>query len=579
MTFRIRLLLIVTMAVAASVAVVEWSVTDKTREAFEGFEKQRVDALVRQFRGEYDRRKQDIVLAVKRIADSRLASDIAARPDPQEYHREAESLASTNGLDCLELVAEDGSIVSSAEWPARFSYKEEWLTAPGTDWKTPGAFLKREELEDGFTLSLLAVTTATAEDHKLYVVGGQQLNQRFLSTLEPPKGMWILFYRNLEPQFSPSRLIQVSGSGQPASQVQPLIERVLSRKQEVIETLGQGEDAETFHVLPLTGYEDNVLGVLLIGSSRRDLVRLEASLRRVAFFVAAAGILMGIALSWWATLRVTRPVMRLSETAAKVAAGNWGATVEVVSKDEIGQLARTFNRMTHELVEQRERLVQAERVAAWRELARRLAHELKNPLFPLQITVENMQRARESCPEQFDEVFRESTQTLLAELANLKQIIGRFSDFAKMPAPEMQLVNFNDLAAGTLKLFEPQLAKSHVQARGELDPSLRPVQADPDQMTRVLRNLVLNAIDAMPDGGTLTVRTLAMNGGVRLEVSDTGQGLTPEECERLFTPYYTTKTHGTGLGLAIVQSVVSDHKGRIAVESQPGKGSTFRIEL
>jgi signal transduction histidine kinase len=98
-------------------------------------------------------------------------------------------------------------------------------------------------------------------------------------------------------------------------------------------------------------------------------------------------------------------------------------------------------------------------------------------------------------------------------------------------------------------------------------------------MTRVLRNLILNAVDAMPEGGTLTVRTMALGTGVRLEVADSGMGLTPEECERLFTPYYTTKTHGTGLGLAMVQSVVSDHKGRIAVESEKGKGTTFRIDL
>jgi signal transduction histidine kinase len=235
--------------------------------------------------------------------------------------------------------------------------------------------------------------------------------------------------------------------------------------------------------------------------------------------------------------------------------------------------------MTGELVAQRERLVQAERVAAWRELARRLAHELKNPLFPLQITVENMQRARAGHPEQFDEVFREGSATLLAELTNLKQIVARFSDFAKMPAPQMEPVDFNKLAADALKLLEPQLAKAGIAPKLELDPGVRPVQADPEQMTRALRNLVLNAIDAMPGGGALTVRTSALPSGVRLEVSDTGQGLKPEECERLFTPYYTTKTHGTGLGLAIVQSVVSDHRGRIYVESQPGKGATFRIEL
>lgn len=571
MTFRTRLLLIFTVAVVASVGMVEWLAIDATRQSFELMEARRVDALVAQFRKEFARRAANIVHAVEGVAASDAAFNIANAPDPSAYYSDAASMAAARGLALLELVAGDGTIVSSAEWPARFGYQEDWL-AQRSDWPSAGAFLKREELPDGTTMALVAVATATAGDRKLYVVGGQQLDADFLSTLVLPEGMRVLLYRALQPRFAPEQLL---GPGPRGEELAGFIERVEKRQAEATRTIG----SETFHALPLKGYEDNLLGVLLIGSSRRELMALEHAQRSYGMAVAGAGILIGIVMSAWATARVTRPVQRLAESAGKVAAGNWDTTVEVASGDEVGQLAQAFNRMTHELVEQRERLVQTERVAAWRELARRLAHELKNPLFPLQITVENMQRARERYPEQFDEVFREGAHTLLAELANLKQIIARFSDFAKMPAPQMQPVDFNALVTETLRLFGAQFAQAHVTPKIELDARLGPVDVDPEQMTRVLRNLVVNAIDAMPEGGTLTVRTLAPGAGVRLEVSDTGRGLTPEECARLFTPYYTTKTHGTGLGLAIVQSVVSDHKGRIAVESEPGKGATFRIDL
>ena len=230
--------------------------------------------------------------------------------------------------------------------------------------------------------------------------------------------------------------------------------------------------------------------------------------------------------------------------------------------------------------------MQTERVAAWRELARRLAHELKNPLFPMQLTVENLQRAREQTPEQFDEVFRESTTTLRAELENLKTIVGRFSDFARMPPPELRPVNLNEIARGVVKLFEPQFSavgRPPITPELYLDEKLPVIQADAILLHRALENLVLNSLDAMPAGGTLTVRTGHDDGMVRLDISDSGSGLTPEECERLFTPYYTTKRHGTGLGLAIVQSVVSDHGGTIAVESEPGaarlSASNFQTAL
>lgn len=586
MTFRTRLLLIVSLIVVAAVVLVEWIVSESTRRHFERLEDQRVQALVTQFRNEFARRRQEIARRVKGIADADSTLTIAIslnqpQPDYAPYFAEAQTLAAAHGLDFLELVAGDGTIISSAQWPARFGYKEDWVVQP-VDWDAQGAFLKREELQDEGVLALVAVRVIAAGDQKLYLIGGQKLDRDFLASLVLPEGMRALLYRNLGPAISPQSIADPAGALRDAAKLGPLVEQMRARRREVTGTVQWSQDmatAETFHAIPLTGREHTLLGGLLVGSSRREQVEMERFLRTLGFLVAGAGVLLGVLISWWATARVTRPVKALAAGAHEVARGNWNARVEVRSGDEIGALAQAFNQMTQQLVDQRDRLIQSERVAAWRELARRLAHELKNPLFPLQITVENMQRARDQHPEQFEEVFRESTATLLAELANLRRIIGRFSDFAKMPPPQLEMVDLNELVRGTVKLFEAQLQASPITLNLELASTLPKIQADPEQINRAVQNLVLNAIDAMPSGGTLTLRTRTRDGGVALEVADTGQGLTPEECERLFTPYYTSKAHGTGLGLAIVQSVVSDHKGRITVESAPGKGTCFRIEL
>jgi len=286
--------------------------------------------------------------------------------------------------------------------------------------------------------------------------------------------------------------------------------------------------------------------------------------------------------SFWVSARITKPVVELAEGAREVGTGRWDTRIDVRGSDEIGQLAIAFNDMTRTLASQKERLVQTERVAAWRELARRLAHELRNPLFPMQITVENLQKARKLDAKQFLEVFNESTATLKAELANLNTIVGRFSDFSKMPAPHFARVNVNEVLRNAVRLFEPQfhaVGKPTVTPELFLTDPLPEIDADPDLLHRAFQNLVLNALDAMPAGGTLTLRTSERDGNVRIEVTDTGKGLTPEECSRLFTPYYTTKQMGTGLGLAIIQSVISDHHGSISVTSDEGHGATFRIDL
>ncbi|MFY9584618.1 MAG: ATP-binding protein [Candidatus Acidiferrales bacterium] len=592
MSFRAKLTTIFSVTVVAAVALVAWGVSTYARRAFEQLDRQRTDALLAQFRREFSRRGEEVVHRVEGIADTeatvRMAIDLAqTRADPSLYVRDAGGLAASHQLDFVEIVANDGTLISSAQWPARFGYKVDWVTGE-KDWKSQSAFLRREELPDNVALALTAVRTVRVGEKNLYIIGGQRLDKEFLASLVLPGGMRALLYRNLEPAYVFSALTDASGPVGQADRYAPLIEQVrksvggVHALEQTIEWSDDPAGAETFHAIPLAGRQNELLGILLVGSSRRELVMLTNFIGWLAVLVGGAGILLGLALSWWLAARFTRPVERLAAGAREVAAGNWEARVEVRSRDEIGQLARAFNHMTGQLAEQRERLVQAERVAAWRDLARRLAHELKNPLFPLQLTVENLLRAREKSPEQFNEVFLESTATLRAELENLNAIVGRFSDFAKMPAPHLQPVNINEAVRGAVKLFEAQfsaIGRPSITPELHLDEGVAAIQADPDLLHRALQNLVLNSMDAMPAGGTLTIRTQSQNGAVRVEVSDTGGGLTPEECARLFTPYYTTKQHGTGLGLAIVQSVVSDHGGTLAVESQPGYGTTIRIEL
>jgi signal transduction histidine kinase len=588
-SFRRKLLLVFALTVFVSVAAVAWIIAGITRRTFEHQDEQRTAALIAQFQRGYNQRAADIARRLDAIASSEPAQRIAlsvghSSPESGAYLNEAAPLAEGYRLDYLEFVDADGHILSSAQSPAKFGYPETSIKdLASVDGKAP--FLKLEELPNSTSLGLFAVRSTKVADHPVYVVGGERLDRDFLSTIELPAGMHAALYQATASKFSAQLLANSSPTWTALDQLAPLVSRVEAsgrESSELIRWSNDPADDETVDAIPLKGQDDRTLGILFVSSPRRPYVELKRRIESAALFVGGAGILLAILLSSWAAARVTRPIEQLAVAAREVAGGNLSTHVDVTSSDEIGDLARAFNRMTTELAEQKDRLVQTERVAAWRELARRLAHELKNPLFPLQLTVENLVRAREQNPEVFEEIFPESAATLLAEISNLKGIIGRFGEFAKMPQPVLQRVDLNDLVRGVTRLFSAQLRPDQptaIKLQLDLDPTLPAIAADAQLLHRALSNLVLNAMDAMPEGGSLTLRTRPGHSHVLLEVVDTGSGLSAEECERIFTPYYTSKQHGTGLGLAIVQSVVSDHSGKISVESETGHGTTFVIEL
>lgn len=586
MTLRMRIFALVSTLVAVTVLLVTWTVSSRARTAFEALDGQRRAALVSQFRRDFDREGEEVVRRLDRVATSDAVGRIAfatgtARANAAPYINEAAAIASAAGLDFLDLVAPDGAIVSSAEWPARFGYQHPWAAHPHANERA--AFLELVELPNGAALGLMAVRSIAADsERRLVLSGGRRLDEHFLQSLVLPAGMRALLYRNVDPEISGRELVDANGSVAQATNLEPLISRVRQTAAEATETIERPGSAELFQGIPLKASDGRVVGVLLVGSSNREVESLVQRIRWSGGIFGALAIAAGLILSYLLAARVTRPVEELARVARAVADGDWDAQPDVRASGEIGALAGAFAVMTRQLVDQRDRLVQAERVAAWRELARRLAHELKNPLFPLRITIDNLRRARSLQPQEFDEVFNESVTTLGTGFANLNTVIGGFSDFAKMPAPEFQQVALNDVVSQTLKLLQPQLAVSQmppIHVTSELDAAIGTIRADPEQLSRAIHNLVLNAIDAMPGGGELTVRTRQSTAIVHLEITDTGAGLTEEERVRVFTPYYTTKQHGTGLGLAIVQSIVADHQGRIYVTSTPGRGTTFHIEL
>ncbi len=595
MTFRRKLIAVFALTVFLSVAAVTWLVSAITRRAFQQSEDERATALVVQFRREFNRQGEIVAQRVAAIAVSealnRMASALSRAPaDSGPYFELAKTIAENDQLDFLEFVEAGGTIVSSAQYPEKFGYQEGSFASLSAE-SNHGFFLEQKEVPDGAALGLLAVSTTHAGEQPVYVIGGRKLDQNFLSGLDMPSGMRVLLYQNRGDRFSPLFLVD---PGQPsttrsADRLHPLIESVRQTKQDqtgIVHWTDNAAEDEEFHAIPLLGigsdHGQQLLAILLVANSRGTYVALMRRIRSAALMTGAGGIVLAILLSSWAAARVTRPVEQLAHAAQEVAAGNWNIYVEVTGADELGQLADSFNRMTTELLKQKERLVQSERVAAWRELARRLAHELKNPLFPLQLTVENLVRAREQTSEQFEEVFRESARTLLAEIANLTGVISKFSDFSKMPQPQLRSVQLNDVVRSLAQLFQAQLdapGRVNIGCELHLDEHLEPVLADAELLHRAISNLVSNAIDAMPNGGTLTLRTRGDGDKILVEVADTGTGLSTDQRERIFTPYYTSKQHGTGLGLAIVQSIVSDHKGRIRVQSEPGNGASFIVEL
>ena len=332
--------------------------------------------------------------------------------------------------------------------------------------------------------------------------------------------------------------------------------------------------------ISLPGPDGQEFAKVQIAVSDGDLDNVLRKLTYTSAGLALAALGAVVLIGLLVARRTARDLDALVEGSLAASRGDLDHRVPVRGKDEVGAVASAFNFMMEDLRTSKERLVIAERIAAWQEIARRLAHEIKNPLTPIQMAMDTLRKTWKKKHPSFDEILEESTTTVLEEADRLKRIVAEFSDFARMPKPEFQRIDLNDVVRSAVTLYQGAVPI-------ELDLAKLPqLDADKGQVSQVVLNLVENARDAISkrdSEGKITVSTRLGDAGDRamLVVEDNGPGVPSELKDKVFAPYFTTKhaKGGTGLGLAIVHRIVSDHGGRITVSDTPGGGARFAIEL
>jgi len=319
---------------------------------------------------------------------------------------------------------------------------------------------------------------------------------------------------------------------------------------------------------------------LVVGLDRGPIEQIRSGIRRRAVGIGAVIALLALGIGLLLSRGIVRPVEALATASGRLAGGDLEARTDGTGSriTEVEELVDAFNGMAGDIQRSQVRLVQAERVAAWREIARGLAHELKNPLTPILGAMDVIRKARRLDRPDFDDILAEQAGAVVDEVMRLKKLSDSFAEFARLPAPVPEPLDLAQLVDGAVALYTG--GDEAVQVERCYAPALPTVLADRSQVQTVVTNLVKNAVEAMDHEGTLTLGLEATDGAVELRVEDTGPGIPPEVREKLFTPYFTTKgSRGTGLGLAMTHRIVLEHGGSIEVDDAPGGGAAFVIRL
>jgi signal transduction histidine kinase len=527
------------------------------------------------------------------LADPRLAERLLIRPEPTSAMvlESATRMQALAGLDLLDLLDDKGRILSSGHWFERAGFED-----PAALELPEGVpALRSVRIPSGELLGVVVRRDVVLGEARVLLVGGTVLGEEFLKEIAPGSGEALILLglapgpaddgdgavpnATSSPAVVPDIPYTIATAGAAARLPLAAIPAALAQPigQRLARIDAPGGESWSGGSLALRDAAGNERAALVVAVDRAELTGLLARLRLSFVVIGAGTTILAALVGAWISRRTTRPLSALVGTVEAISAGRSDAPFPRSSRDEVGRLIEAFSRMHQTLGSQQARLLAAERVAAWREVAQRVAHEVKNPLSPIRLTVENMTKARRQAPASFDAIFEEGSRLILEEVDQLGRIVSEFSEFARLPSATPTLQDLDALVDAVLALHaaDPGLTVERL-----VGATPRRIAVDADQISRALKNLIGNAVEAMrPRGGKLIVRTAYAAGGASVEILDSGPGFSSEALGRLFEPYFTTKATGTGLGMAIAFQIAADHGGTLGAENRAEGGARVALRL
>ena len=553
MTFRSRLLIAFALATVVPLAMLGVGVRRQLTARLVAQHQQRVDGMARVAAQDVERESASIASRLSTLVGTLRTDDrfrmAAVRGDPGEraYLLDwAEQAMRTTGLDMLQLQDSAGRIMSSGHFRNEFDRLEPEV--PRALAMAKGAVLLRARAPEGPFLALVRADSVRVADRRFDLVGGVKVDSAFLRRFAREEGLRVALSIPIPRMLAPDDTSGLSA-----------------------------RDANVVAALPIRYFTDSLTTARLVITY--DIPELALLRRDVDQWFAAALMVVvaaGLALAIWLSRRLSEPLATLTHAASTIDLEGPELMVAASRDDEIGTLARRLGSMSTRLRASAARLRQAERRATVGDMARQVNHDIKNGLIPIRNVLRHLVQVQEEQPQDLATVFGERRSTLESSVGYLDTLARNYARLT--PSVERRAVDVNGIAT---EIAASTAVASTIRVRTRLADAVPRAFGDPVIVRRIIDNLVRNAIESLDaGGGDVTIATSrAPNGAVRIVVADTGRGMSQDELAHAFDDFFTTKPDGTGLGLSVVRRLTTDLNGSMRVESAPGQGTAFTIEL